>query len=371
MSTQRDYYEILGVNKGASLDEIKKAYRKLAMKYHPDRVASEEKKSAEEKFKEISEAYAVLSDPKKKDLYDKYGHAGIDSRFSTEDIFRGADFSSIFKDFGGGGSIFEDFFSDMGFDVFGDGGSRRGAKRGKRGEDVQLELAVTLEEAGSGIEKEISYYRYENCSSCSGTGAASGSGKETCSTCGGRGAVSSGMGFISFSQACPRCKGEGAIIKKPCAACSGQGRVRARKNLKVNVPPGVDTGSVLRLREEGHFGAGGWGELYLHIALKPHSIFKREGDELISKVNLNLLSAVLGAEIEVATLTGKVKMKIPSGTQPNTTFRLKNKGFYNLRTKRLGDQLVIVEVHIPKKLSSKERKLFEELAKLGNIDSEI
>lgn len=357
-STQRDYYEILGVSKGALVDEIKKAYRKLAMQYHPDRVSADKKKASEEKFKEISEAYAVLSDSQKKELYDQYGHAGIDSRFSTEDIFRNADFSSIFENFTGGG-IFEDIFSDFG----GSSRSRGGGGR-RRGQDIQLEMSITLEEAGSGVEKEIAYHRNEGCSRCSGTGAEPGSSKITCSTCRGRGAVSSGMGFISFSQTCPTCRGAGVIIKNKCSVCGGQGRIRDRKKLKVTIPPGVDTGSVLRLREEGHYGAGGRGELYLHISVKPHSVFKRDGDELICETKINLLQAVLGAEIEVPTLAGKVKMKVPSGTQPHMTFRLRDKGFYNLRTKRMGDQLVIVDVEIPKKLSSKEKNLYEELAKL-------
>jgi molecular chaperone DnaJ len=365
MSTQRDYYEILGVEKNASVDDIKKSYRKLAMKYHPDRVSAEKKKESEEKFKEISEAYAVLSDSQKKDLYDKYGHAGIDSRYSTEDIFRGADFSSIFENFGGGG-IFEDLFADFGFDIFGTRG-RRGAGRQRGGEDIKLEMAITLEEAGSGIEKEITYYRHDSCSHCSGSGAEPGSSKETCSTCRGKGAVTSGMGFISFSQTCPSCRGEGMIIKNRCSSCRGEGRKRVKKTLKVNIPPGVDTGSVLRLREEGSYGPGGRGEVYLYIAMKSHSIFERRGRELICKVKVDVAGAVLGTEIEVPTLTGKVKMKVPSGTQPNTLFRLKNKGFYDLHTRRMGDEIVGVEVEIPQRLSSKEKKLFSELAKLRNI----
>ncbi|UCD15437.1 MAG: molecular chaperone DnaJ, partial [Candidatus Omnitrophota bacterium] len=189
----------------------------------------------------------------------------------------------------------------------------------------------------------------------------------TCATCKGRGAVSSGVGFISFSQTCPACGGEGSIIKNKCSSCRGQGLIRARKTLKVNIPPGVDTGSILRLAEEGHYAAGGRGQLYLSIVVKEHPVFKRDGDELICKTKIDLLQAVLGAEIEVPTLTGKVKMKVPPGTQPHMTFRLRNKGFYNLHTKRVGDQLVVVEVDIPKRLSLKERKLFEELAKLRNI----
>ncbi|MDD3296710.1 MAG: molecular chaperone DnaJ [Candidatus Omnitrophica bacterium] len=359
MSTTRDYYEVLGVNKGAGVDEIKKAYRQLVMKFHPDRVESAQKKEAEEKFKEISEAYAVLSDPKKKQLYDQYGHAGIDSRYSTEDIFKGADFSSIFG--GGGGSfsdIFEHIFADSGFDIFGSGS--RGQRRQKAGSDLQLRIAITLEEVSTGVEKDISYNRYDACPSCKGTGAESGSGKTTCSTCRGSGAVRSGMGFISFTQECPSCHGAGQIIKNRCKNCSGQGVVRAKKNLKVNIPKGVSTGSVLRLKSEGNYGSGGRGDLYLHIEVLIHSLFSREGDNIRYRVSVGVLKAILGSEIEVPTLYGKVKMKIPAGTQPNTVFRLKNKGIANLHSRRMGDELVEVEIEIPKRLSSQERKILQE-----------
>ena len=365
MSTQRDYYEILGLAKGASVDEIKKSYRQLVMKFHPDRVSSEKKKEAEEKFKEISEAYAVLSDPQKKQLYDQYGHAGIDSRYSTEDIFRGADFSSIFGGMGGGfADIFEHIFSDFGSDVFG-GSSRAGrASRRRRGEDIQLQISITLQEASFGTEKDVSFYRYDNCSRCNGSGAEPGSSKTTCPSCKGRGAVSSGLGFISFSQTCPTCGGEGKIIKNRCRECQGQGRAKSRKNLKVTIPQGVDTGSVLRLKEEGHFGGQARGDLYIYIEVKAHPTFRREGDNIKCKVKIGVTQAILGSEIEVPTLVGRVKMKIPPGTQPNTIFRLKGKGIVNLRSKRLGDELVEAEIDIPKRLSSREKKLIEEWKKI-------
>ena len=362
MSSTRDYYDILGLAKGVSVEEVKKAYRQLVMKHHPDRVPQDQKKKAEERFKEVSEAYAVLSDLKKKQLYDQYGHAGIDSRYSTEDIFRGADFSSIFGGMGGGfGDIFEHIFSDSGSDIF--GGSRKSRSQ-RRGEDIQMQISITLEEASFGAEKNISFYRYDNCSTCQGSGAEPGSSKVRCSACSGQGAVKSGLGFISFSQTCPTCSGSGEVIKNRCRKCQGSGRVKAKKNLKVNIPQGVDTGSVLRLREEGNSGFEGRGQLYLYIEVKPHSIFHREGDDVRCKVSLSAFKAILGTEIEVPTLVGKVKMKVPSGTQPNTIFRLKNKGIVNLRTKRLGDQLVELEIEIPRRLSSKERKILEELAKL-------
>ncbi len=362
MSTKKDYYEILGVPKGSSIDEIKKAYRQLVMKHHPDRVPQEQKKEAEERFKEISEAYAVLSDPQKKELYDKYGHAGIDSRYSTEDIFRGADFSSFFG--GGLGDIFENLFSEGGFDIF--GGSRGGTRqrRQARGEDVQIKLTIDLEDAAAGAQKDITYWRYDSCSECGGSGAAKGSSKVNCPTCGGRGVVRGGMGFISFSQACPNCGGEGKVIKDKCRACGGLGRIRVKKNLNITVPEGVDNGSILRLRNEGSFAGTARGDLYVHIAVRPHPTFKREGDNIKCKVKISVIKAILGAEIEVPTLDKKVKMKIPSGTQPNTVFRLKNKGIINLRTKRMGDELVEVEVEVPKKTSFKERRLLQEWGRL-------
>ncbi|MBD3264748.1 MAG: molecular chaperone DnaJ [Candidatus Omnitrophica bacterium] len=364
MSTKKDYYDILGVPKGTGVDEIKKIYRQLVMKHHPDRVPEEKKKEAEERFKEISEAYAVLSDPKKKELYDKYGHAGIDSRYTTEDIFRGADFSDIFGGGGGFGDIFENIFSDFGFDIFGGGRSRRRSARMQHGEDLQLQTTISLKEAALGAEKNVSYYRYEACDKCSGTGAAPGSKKITCPTCKGAGSVRSGMGFISIAQTCPNCKGSGQIIQNPCRNCSGQGRVRLRKNLKINIPKGVDTGSVLRLKDEGNYAPGGRGDLYLYIAVEPHPVFKRDGDNLRCKVKIGVVKAVLGTEIEVPTLTGRARMKVPPGTQSQTVFRLKNKGISNLRSKHTGDELVEVEIEVPRKLSSRQKKLYSELDRL-------
>ncbi len=361
MSTTKDYYEILGLSKGAAIDEVKKAYRQAVMKHHPDRVPPEQKKQAEEKFKEISESYAVLSDPQKKQLYDQYGHAGIDSRYSTEDIFRGADFSSIFGNMGGGlGDIFENLFSDFG--VFGSGSS--GSRRRRSGEDIQIQISISLEEAYQGIEKDISYNRHENCLHCKGSGAEPGSDKVTCNTCRGQGSVTSGLGFIRFSQTCPNCGGQGKIIKQRCRKCSGNGRIKDRKSLKVTVPKGVDTGSVLRLRDEGSWANGQRGDLYIYINLRAHPQFKRQGSTILSVVKLSVVEAILGAEIEVPTLDGKVTMKVPAGTQPNTVFRLKGKGMVDLHSKRSGDELVEIEVEIPKKLSHRERRLVEEWARL-------
>lgn len=363
MGTKRDYYEILGVGRNASLEEIKRAYRNLVLKYHPDRVPPEKKKEAEEKFKEISEAYAVLSDPQKRSLYDQYGHAGIDSRFTTEDIFKGADFSWVFKDlgdFGFGGSIFEDIFSDFGFDFLG-----RGRRREQRkGEDIHYQIQITLEESAQGTQRTISFSRYEECPRCRGAGAEPGSTKSMCPTCRGRGVISTGLGFISLSQTCPNCRGEGVVVSNPCRRCRGEGAVKVNKSVKVSIPPGVDTGSIVRLREEGHFGKNGYGDLYLHISVKRHPVFERMGNNIRCKVRVGIVKASLGGEIEVPTLNGKVKMKIPPGTQPNTVFRLKGKGVPDLKTKKVGDEFVEVLVEIPKSLSSKERNLLIEFGKL-------
>jgi molecular chaperone DnaJ len=363
-STTRDYYEILGLSKGASIDEVKKSYRQMVMKHHPDRVPPEQKKEAEEKFKEISEAYAVLSDPQKKQLYDQYGHAGIDSRYTTEDIFRGADFSSIFGAAGGRfGDIFEHLFSDFGSDIF---STRTSGRRGRRraGEDLQLQLAITLEEASTGCQKEISFQRYDNCPRCQASGAEPGSSKVTCPTCRGAGVVRGGLGFISFSQTCPDCGGEGKIVKNRCRQCSGRGRIKTKKSLSVTVPQGVGSGSVLRLKNEGNQALGGRGDLYIYIDVRPHAVFVREGDDIRCRIDINVIQAILGADIEVPTLNGKVQMKIPPGTQPHTVFRLKNKGIANLHSKRPGDEYVVVEVEIPTRLSGRERKLIEEWARL-------
>jgi molecular chaperone DnaJ len=366
MSTKKDYYDILGVDKGASAADIKKAYRKLVMQYHPDRVPENEKKEAEEKFKEISEAYGVLSDPKKRQLYDQYGHAGVDSQYSQEDIFKNANFQDIFKDmggFGGGGGIFDDIFSDFGFNFFGSGGGR--GRRARGGENLHYNFKISLEEAASGIKKVISFRRFQQCSQCKGSGAKAGSSEVACPTCKGRGAVSSGFGFVSFSQVCPSCHGKGKVIKEKCSQCRGAGRVQADKKLEVHIPAGVDTGSVLRLRNEGHYSNGAYGDLYLHLEVAKHPVFERIANNLKCKVDISLTQAVLGDEIEVATLTGSAKMKIPSGTQPGTIFRLRGKGIADLKTKKNGDQLVQVKVKIPKSLTRKQKKLYTELAKLS------
>ncbi len=366
MSTQRDYYEILGVVKSATNDEIKKAYRRLAMKYHPDRVDTAQKKVAEEKFKEISEAYAVLSDEKKRSLYDQYGHAGIDQQYSTEDIFRGADFSNIFEEiFGGGagggvggGTIFEELFG------MGGGGGRRGPRRGR---DLQYELEMTLEDAVTGVEKMLEISRYEICSNCKGSGARPGSKKITCSYCKGAGQVTMSQGFFQMTQTCRKCGGEGKIIATPCPKCSGQGQEKVRRKISVKIPAGVDTGSHLRLRGEGEEAEGGRGDLYVIIRVQRHHLFERQHNDLLCEVRVDVVQAILGGEIDVPTLNGMVKMKIPSGTQSGKTFRLKDKGVPDLSSRHKGDELVRVIVDIPADLNSDEKKLMQEFARLRGV----
>ncbi|MBU0504168.1 MAG: molecular chaperone DnaJ [Candidatus Omnitrophota bacterium] len=368
MSAKRDYYEILGVKKSATLDEIKKIYRELALRYHPDRVPQEQKKEAEEKFKNISEAYAVLSDSEKRALYDQHGHSGIDQKYAYEDIFKGADFSSVFQDlgdFGVGGGLFDEIFSDLGFDIFGGRGGRSGPSRGKRGRDLQISLEITLEEAASGIEKTITVPRYEICSTCSGSGSKPGSKKITCSYCKGAGRVVSSSGFFQVAQTCPRCRGEGIITQSPCPDCSGAGKQKQVRKIKVKVPAGVDTGSQLRIRGEGEEGTSGRGDLYVVIEIHSHPVFVRHENDILTEVSLSISKAILGGEIEVPTLGGKVTMTIPPGTQSGKVFRLREKGLPDVHGRRQGDELVKVNVNIPRSLNSEQRKAIEEFARLS------
>jgi len=369
-ATKRDYYEILRVKKSAGLDEIKKAYREAALRYHPDRVPHEQKKEAEEKFKEISEAYAVLSDSQKRALYDQYGHAGIDQRYAYEDIFKGADFSSIFedlRDFGVGGGLFEDIFSDLGFDIFGTR-TRRGGARARRGRDLEVTVSITLEEAAFGAEKTVTIPRYETCSTCSGSGAKPGTKKITCPQCKGAGRTVVSSGFFQLAQTCSRCQGEGQIIQSPCPDCRGEGRTKETHKIKVKIPGGVDTGSHLRIRGEGEAGSAGRGDLYVIIEVAPHSLFQRHNNDILTEITITLSKAILGAEVEVHTLEGKVEMKIPAGTQSGKIFRLRGKGIPDLHGRGTGDELVRVNIEIPAKLSPEQRKLIEEFARLSGED---
>jgi molecular chaperone DnaJ len=365
MTTKRDYYEILGAQKGASADDIKKSYRNLALKYHPDRVTPDKKKEAEERFKEISEAYAVLSDPQKRSQYDQFGHAGIDSKYSSEDIFKNADFSSIFEDMGVGGDIFEDILGSFG--MFGGSGHRRSRGAG-RGRDLEYEIGVSFEEAAFGAKKTINIPRQIACDACNGSGAKPGTKKTDCPTCNGRGQVMYSAGFINVSQTCPKCRGEGSTIKNPCSKCDGAGKVRNTQKIEITIPAGVDTGSRLRVQGEGDSGSRGGpsGDLYIYINVKEHAVFQRHGYDIICEVPISFPMASLGGEVEVPTLTGNVMMRIPEGTQSGRIFRLSGKGVKNLRGYGMGDQMVKVVVETSTHLNSEQKRLLKEFEKACN-----
>ena len=352
-TTKRDYYEILGVPKSASVDEIKRAYRALAMKHHPDRVGAEHKKEAEEKFKEISEAYAVLTDQKKRSVYDQYGHTGFDQRYSTEDIFKGADFSSIFEDLGVGGSIFETLFG--GFEGFGQGGGR-GATRGSH---LEMELVLSFEEAAKGIAKTVTVPRRELCTECRGEGGE----RANCSTCQGSGQIRQSAGFMFIARTCNRCGGQGSTIKKACPKCRGEGRIAVERQIEVKVPAGVEDGMRLRLSGEGEAGTRGRGDLYVHLTVKPHPLFHRDGANLLVEYPVKLSQAALGDEVDVPTMNGRVSMKIPSGTQSGTVFRVRGKGLSDVHDGGHGDLLVRVTVETPTNLNASQRRQVEELGK--------
>lgn len=365
MATKRDYYEILGVKKDASLEDIKKAYRSLALQYHPDRVPADKKKEAEERFKEISEAYAVLSDSQKRALYDQYGHSGVDQRYSTEDIFRGADFSSIFEDlsgFGFGESIFSSIFGDSGFDVFGGGGGR--SRRARRGRDLEFEAEISLEEVNIGVEKVLNVPRYELCQKCQGSGEKPGTKKTACSQCRGKGQVTVSSGFFHLTQTCPECRGAGKIITAFCPACNGQGRTKETRKIHIKIPAGIEHGSHLRVKGEGEEGQAGKGDLYVLVHIRPHSVFDRHGQDLLCEISIPMTKAVLGGEAKVPTINGSVSMKIPKGTQGGKIFRLAGKGLPSVRSNIRGDQLVKVNVLTPQSLSKEEMRLMEEFANI-------
>ncbi len=362
-TTKRDYYEILGIQKSADAEAIKQAYRGLALKFHPDRVQAAEKKAAEEKFKEISEAYAVLSDPQKRAQYDQFGHAGIDSRYSSEEIFRGADFSSIFEQLGGSGSPFEELLG--GLNLFGGGRGRRNGPR--RGSDLEYALTISFDEAFKGIARDIVIPREETCPECHGSGAASGTKATTCSDCGGRGQVVQSNGFLSIARTCPRCRGEGTFHKTPCRHCRGQGRVQVERRINVKVPAGVDTGTRLRIGGEGEAGLKGGprGDLYVYIQVQPHPLFERHGNDMLVELPVGFVAAALGTELEVPTLDGRTTMKVPSGTQGGQVFRLRGKGIPNVRGGPPGDLHVRVLVETPTRLSGEQKRLLQEFARVS------
>lgn len=358
---KRDYYEVLGIAKNASQQEIEQAYRKLAVQYHPDRVPPDKKDEAREKFKEISEAYAVLSDSNKRRQYDQFGHAGIDQQYSYEDIFRGADFGSIFEDLGFGTSIFDDLF-----DFF---GTRRRQKTGvgERGADIEYPLSVTLEEAYTGVEKELNFYHTETCTVCKGSGAKPGTSKKTCPECRGVGQLKSSFGgFFTFAQTCRRCRGTGQVIETYCNECHGRGKVKKQVKLTVKIPQGVDNGTTIRIRGKGEAGEFGGppGDLFAVVRIQPHQIFTRRNNDIFCEVPIAYHIAVLGGEIEVPTLDGKIKMKIPPGTESNKTFRIKNKGMPDLHNpNRHGDGYVKVTIAVPTKLTEKQKALLREFGR--------
>ncbi|MBU1045387.1 MAG: molecular chaperone DnaJ [Candidatus Omnitrophica bacterium] len=363
--TNRDYYEILGVSKGSEVGEIKKSYRKLAMKYHPDRAEPEKRKESEEKFKEISEAYAVLSDDNKRAQYDRFGHAGINNQYSSEDIFRGADFGSIFEEMGFGGGIFDELFSG------GRGGSRRSHRGPSRGADLEYQLEISFEEAALGIEKTISIRRGEACDECKGEGAAPGTKKITCPACKGSGQIGQSAGFFTIARTCDSCRGQGQIITKPCNKCQGRGKISIDRKINVKIPAGVDNGSHLRVRSEGEAGDknGPNGDLYILIRLKKHKTFERSNADIYCTVPISFVGAVLGTEIEVPTLyESKIKMKIPGGTPSEKIFRVSGKGFADLRGHGKGDQFVKVRVLVPTNLNPSQKKALLEYAKLTGED---
>jgi len=360
-----DYYELLGVARNASDEELKKAYRKKAVQYHPDKNPGN--KEAEEMFKKVSHAYEVLKDPEKRSAYDRYGAAAFEGAAAGArgpggmaggfhdpfDIFREVFGQQAGR---GGGGIFEEMFG---------GGGRGGG--GSDGADLRYDLEITLEEAAQGVEKEISFRKLVTCERCDGSGAEPGSKKVTCPTCRGSGQVRRSGGIIVFAQTCPTCGGAGVKIEKPCTACRGEGRLPKSTKLNVRIPPGVDTGSRLRSQGNGEAGSGGGspGDLYIVLTVHDHDLFERQGDDLFCEIPVKFTIAALGGAIEVPTLFGKASLKIPAGTASGTTFRLRGKGMPSLRGRGQGDQLVRVVIEVPRSLNAEQRKLLEEFAKLS------
>jgi molecular chaperone DnaJ len=346
---KRDFYEILGVPKNASDEEIKKSYRKLAMKFHPDRNQGEAAKEAEVKFKEAKEAYEMLSDPQKRAAYDQHGHAGVDPNM------RGPGGEGM----GGFAEAFGDIFGEM----FGQQQRGRGGRQVFRGGDLSYGMEVTLEEAAKGKEAQIRIPTHENCEVCSGTGAKPGTQAKTCGTCGGAGAVQVRQGFFSVQQTCPSCRGMGKTITDPCIPCAGQGKIKKQKTLEVKIPAGIDGGMRIRSAGNGEPGTNGGppGDLYIEIRQKKHDIFERDGDDLHCTVPINIVTAALGGEIDVPTLDGKAAIDLPEGTQNGKQFRLRGKGIKGVRASYPGDLYCHITVETPVKLTEPQRKLLKEL----------
>ena len=353
---KRDYYEVLGVSKGADAEEIRKSYRKLAVKYHPDKNPGDH--TAEDRFKELGEAYEILSEPQKRAAYDQYGHAAFDARQRASRGGAGGGFHDPFDIFrevfgAGGGSIFDSFF--------GGGGENSGPQRG---DDLRYDLKITLEEAAAGCEKEISVSKLDRCETCEGTGAEKGSGVKTCQTCGGRGQVMMSRGIFSIAQTCPQCHGHGRILEKPCKTCHGEGRQERTSKIKLKIPPGVDNGTRLRSGGNGEAGfrGGPQGDLYVILHVQEHEIFQRDGDDLHCEVPVSFIQAALGSEIEVPTLEGKSIVKIPAGTQPGAVFRVKGRGVKNLQGYGHGDLHARIQVEVPTRMTSEQKAKLQEFA---------
>jgi molecular chaperone DnaJ len=354
---KRDYYEVLGLTKGAGEEEIKKAYRKLAIKYHPDKNPGD--KAAEESFKELGEAYEVLSEHQKRSAYDQYGHAAFDRRAGGSG--RGAGFHDpfdVFREVFGGGGIFDDLF----------GGARSDPSGPQRGDDLRYDMEITFEEAAHGCEKEVTVTKNDRCDVCNGSGAEAGSRVKSCPTCAGRGQVITSRGIFSIAQTCPQCQGAGRVIEKPCKTCRGAGRRERTSKITLRIPAGVDTGSRLRSGGNGEAGLRGGpaGDLYVVIHVKAHEFFQRDGDDLLCEVPVSFVQAALGAEISVPTLDGQANIKIPAGTQPMTMFKLKGKGLKNIQGYGHGDLHVRINVEVPTHLSAAQKSKLQEFSELCN-----
>ncbi len=371
MSAKRDYYEVLEVERGASAEDIKKSYRKLAVKYHPDKNPGD--KAAEEKFKELGEAYEALSDPQKRGAYDQFGHAAFDPRMRAGaggagqrgsaggfhdpfDIFR-----EVFAG-GGGGSIFEELFSE---------GQRSNPTGPRRGSDLRYDLELEFEEAVLGCEKEINISKLDQCETCHGAGGEKGSSIKPCGTCGGRGQIIRSKGIFSVAQTCPDCDGAGQKIDKPCRACRGSGRRERASKIKLKIPPGVDNGARLRSAGNGESGTRGGpaGDLYVVLHVREHGLFSRDGDDLICEVPISFTQAALGADVEVPTMSGHSTVRMPSGTQHGTVFRIRGKGVHNIQGHGVGDLLVRVQIEVPTKLNAEQRAKLVEFAELCKDDN--
>jgi molecular chaperone DnaJ len=359
-SQQRDYYEILSVSKTASIEEIKSSYRKSAMQWHPDR-NPENKQEAEIRFRECTEAYTILSDPKKRQIYDTYGHAGLAGVASQPD-FNG----TVFQDFH---DIFGEFF---GFeDLFGGGGRRGARSRSQRGADLRYDMTLTFEEAATGVNTKIRVPRQEYCESCNGTGAKKGSGVAACQTCGGRGQLVYQQGFFTINRTCPACQGAGQIVKERCPDCRGQGRIDRERTIELRIPPGVDKGTRLRVQGEGEPGPNGGaaGDLYVVLDVKEHSFFERRGADLYCTIPLSIAQAALGTELQVPGLNGEERLKVPEGTQSGAVFRVKGKGLADPHGGGRGDLYYHVRVLIPTKLTREQKKLLEQLHSTLKVDN--